>query len=143
MSSRHAAAKPPRLRPCDVVSPRAKPCPLDSPVFPSPGLLSAAGNLLNGECVRVSGKVVYQDVDELLVDIDRGEYVQRVSVRVPEGMFETISPDLQLTLAGRLKVEEDGTYEVRFIPDHGSNRGWWQNLRDNFQALFQALPGSD
>ncbi len=125
----------------DVVSPRAKPCPLDSPVFPSPGLLSAAGSLLNGECVRVSGKVVYQDVDELLVDIDRGEYVQRVTVRVPAKSLKPIPPDHQLTLAGRLEVEEDGTYEVHFIPATGRDRGWWQNLRDNFQALFQGLMG--
>ena len=39
-------------------------------------------------------------------------------------------------MAGRLKVEEDGTYAVHFVPDHGSDRGWWRNLRENLEGLF-------
>ena len=120
----------------DVVSPRVKPCPLDSPGIPPPGPLSVAGDLFREECVRVSGTLVYKDVDTLLLEIDRGEYVQQVSVRVPTGLFEGISLGDQVALGGRLKVEEDGTYEVHFVPDHGSDRGWWRNLRENLEGLF-------
>ena len=120
----------------DVVSPRVKPCPLDSPGIPPPGPLSVAGDLFRDVCVRVSGTVVFQDVDELLVEMDRGEYVQRVSVRGPAEVFKAISPGSVATLAGRLKVEEDGTYAVHFVPDRGSDRGWWRNLRENFEGLF-------
>ena len=120
----------------DVVSPRDKPCPLDSPAIPTPAQISVAGDLFRDECVRISGTVMFQDIDELLVEMDRGEYVQRVSVRGPAEVFEAISPGGVVTLAGRLKVEEDGTYAVHFEPDLGSDRGWWRNLRDNLEGLF-------
>ena len=120
----------------DVVSPRAKPCPLESPGIPPPGLLAVAGDLFRDECVRVSGTVVFQDIDELLLEMDRGEYVQRVSVRGPADVFEATSPGDVVTLAGRLRVEEDGTYAVHFVPDSGSDRGWWRNLRENLEGLF-------
>ncbi len=120
----------------DVVSPRVKPCPLDSPGIPPPGPLSVAGDLYRDECVRVSGTLVHKDIDTLLLEIDRGEYVQQVSVRVPTGLFEGISLGDQVALGGRLKMGEDGTYEVHFVPDHGSDRGWWRNLRENLEGLF-------
>ena len=120
----------------DVVSPRDKPCPLDSPAIPTPAQISVAGDLFRDECVRISGTVMFQDIDELLVEMDRGEYVQRVSVRGPAEVFEAISPGVVVTLAGRLKVEEDGTYAVHFEPDLVSDRGWWRNLRDNLEGLF-------
>ena len=120
----------------DVVPPRVKPCLLDSPQIPPPGPLSVAGDLFRDECVRVSGTVMVQDIDELLVEMNRGEYVQRVSVRGPAEVFEAISPGGVVTLAGRLKVEEDGTYAVHFEPDLGSDRGWLRNLRDNLEGLF-------
>ena len=120
----------------DVVSPRVKPCPLDSPQIPPPAQISVAGDLFRDECVRISGTVMFQDIDELLVEMDRGEYVQRVSVRGPAEVFEAISPGGVVRLAGRLKVEEDGTYAVHFEPDLGSDRGWRRNLRDNLEGLF-------
>ena len=120
----------------DVVSPRDKPCPLDSPAIPTPAQISVAGDLFRDECVRISGTVMFQDIDDLLVEMDRGEYVQRVSVRGPAEVFEAISPGVVVTLAGRLKVEEDGTYAVHFEPDLVSDRGWWRNLRDNLEGLF-------
>ena len=120
----------------DVVSPRAKPCPLESPGIPPPGLLAVAGDLFRDACVRVSGTVVFQDIDELLLEMDRGEYVQRVSVLGPADVFEATSPGDVVTLAGRLRVEEDGTYAVHFVPDSGSDRGWWRNLRENLEGLF-------
>ena len=122
----------------DVVSPRDKPCPLDSPPILAPGPLSVVG-VFNNVCMKVSGTVVYQDADELLVDIDRGEYVQRVSVRGPEGVFEAISPGRGVTLAGRFKEEENGSYAIHFVPDDEPDREWWQNLRDNLEALFDLL----
>ena len=120
----------------DVVSPRVKPCSLDSPGIPTRGQIAAVGDLFLDECVRVSGTVVFQDADELVVEMNRGEYVQRVNVRDPSEVLEAIPLGRVLTLAGRFKVEEDGTYAVHFVPDHGSDRGWWRNLRENLQGLF-------
>ena len=68
--------------------------------------------------------------------MDQGAYVQRVNVRDPSEVLEAIPVGLVVTLAGRLKVEEDGTYAVHFVPDHGSDRGWRRNLRDNLEGLF-------
>ena len=120
----------------DVVSPRAKPCPLDSPGIPSPAQIAVASDLFRDECVRVRGTLVSQDIDELLLEVDRDEYVQRVRVRVPADVFEATSPGDVVTLAGWLRVEEDGTYAVHFVPDSGSDRGWWRNLRENLEGLF-------
>ena len=120
----------------DVVSPRDKPCPLDSPAIPTPAQIAVVGDLFRDECVRVSGTVVFQDPDELVVEMKRGEYVQRVNVRDPSEVLEAIPLGRVMTLAGRLKVEEDGTYAVHFVPDHRSDRGWWRNLRDNLKGLF-------
>ena len=120
----------------DVVSPRDKPCPLDSPAIPTPAQIAVAGDLFRDECVRVSGTAVFQDADELVVEMKRGEYLQRVNVRDPSEVLEAIPLGRVVTLAGRLKVEEDGTYAVHFVPDHGSDRAWWRNLRDNLEGLF-------
>ena len=94
-----------------------------------------AGDLFRNECVRVRGTVVSQDSDELVLQVDRDEYVQRVNVRDPSEVLEAIPLGRVVTLAGWLKVEEDGTYEVHFVPDR-ANRGWWRNLRENFEGLF-------
>ena len=120
----------------DVVSPRDKPCPLDSPPIPTPAQIAVAGDLFRDGCVRVSGTAVFQDADELVVEMKRGEYVQRVNVRDPSEVLEAVPLGRVVTLAGRLKVEEDGTYAVHFVPDHGSDRAWWRNLRENLEGLF-------
>ena len=120
----------------DVVSPRVKPCSLESPGIPTPAQIAVVGDLFRDECVKVSGTVVFQDADELVVEMNRGEYVQRVNVHDPSEILEAIPPGRVVTLAGRLKVDEDGTYAVHFVPDHGSDRGWWRNLRENLQGLF-------
>ena len=120
----------------DVVSPRDKPCPLESPAVPTPAQIAVVGDLFRDECVRVSGTVVFQDADELVVEMKRGEYVQRVNVRDPSEVLEAIPLGRVVTLAGRLKVEEDGTYAVHFVPDHRSDRGWWRILQDNLKGLF-------
>ena len=120
----------------DVVSPRDKACSLDSLPIPTPAQIAVAGDLFRDECVRVSGTVVFQDADTLALEIDRGDYVQRVNVRVPTGLFEEISLGKQLALGGWLKVGEDGTYDVHFVPDRGSDRGWRRNLLENLAGLF-------
>ncbi len=120
----------------DVVSPRDKPCPLDSPPIPTPAQIVVAGDLFRDECVRVRGTLVSKEVNMLVLEIDRGEYVQQVTVRVPIGPFEEVTLGKRLTLGGWLRVGDDGTYTVHFVPDRGSDRGWWRNLRENFQALF-------
>ncbi len=120
----------------DVVSPREKPCPLNSPPIPTPAQIAVVGDLFRDGCVMVRGTLVSKEIDMLVLEIDRGDYVQQVIVRVPIGPFEEISLGKRLALGGRLKVEEDGTYWVHFVPDRGSDRGWWQNLRENVQGLF-------
>ena len=120
----------------DVVSPRDKPCPLESPVIPTPAQIASAGDLFRDGCVRVRGTAVFQDADELVLEMERNEFVQRVSVRDPSEVLEAIPLGRVVTLAGRLKVEEDGTYAVHFIPDYASDRGWWRNLQENLEGLF-------
>ena len=120
----------------DVVSPRDKPCPLNSPPIPTPAQIAVAGDLFRDGCVRVHGTAVFQDADELVLEMERNEFVQRVSVRDPSEVLEAIPLGRVVTLAGRLKVEEDGTYAVHFIPDYVSDRGWWRNLQENLQGLF-------
>lgn len=120
----------------DVVSPRVKPCPLNSPWILTPAQIASLSDLIRDECVRVRGVIVFQDADELVVEMNRGEFVQRVNVRDSSGILETIPPGRVVTLAGRFKVEENGTYAVHFVPDDGSDREWWQNLRDDLEWLF-------
>ncbi|MYH40224.1 MAG: DUF2207 domain-containing protein [Chloroflexi bacterium] len=120
----------------DVVSPREKPCPLDSPPIPTPAQIAVAGDLFRDQCVAVRGTLVSRGSGELLLEVERGEYVQGVIVRDLAAVLDAIAPGRVVTLGGWLRVEEDGTYAVDFIPDRGSDRWWWQNLRDNLEALF-------
>ena len=120
----------------DVVSPRAKPCPLDSIPIPTAPQIAVAGDLFRDECVRVRGTLVSRDADELVLEMDRGEFLQRVTVHDPSEVLGALRLGGVVTLAGWLRVEEDGTYAVEFIPDRGSDREWWRNLRENLEALF-------
>ena len=120
----------------DVVSPRDKPCPLTSPAIPTSAQIATAGDLFRDECVRVRGTIVSQDPGELVVEMDRGEYVQRVNVRDPAEALQAIPLGRVVTLAGWLRVEENGTYVVHFVPDFGSDREWWRNLLENLEGLF-------
>ena len=120
----------------DVVSPREKPCPLNSPPIPTPAQIASIGDLFRDQCVRVRGTAVFQDGGELVLEVDRDEYVQPVSVRDPSEALNALPPGRVITLAGRLIVEEEGTYAVHFIPDRGSDREWWRNLLENLEALF-------
>ena len=79
------------------------------------------------ECVSVAGDVVSHDVGELVVEVDRGEYVQWVRVRGPAEVFEQVSVGRRVQVAGRIGEHEDGGYVVRY----GVDRGWWGNLREN------------
>ena len=116
----------------DIISPRDKPCPLNSLTIPTAAQIAVAGDLFRDVCVKVSGAVIFQDIDELIIEMDRGDYTQQVNVHHPSGLFKTpVPPGVPIALAGWLKVEEDGTYVVHFVPHHESDRGWWQNLREN------------
>ena len=111
----------------NLASPAVEPCTADSPGIPPPGLLGAGLDLFLDECVSVAGDVVSRDIGELVVEIDRGEYVQRVRVRGPADAFEQVSVGERVHVAGRIGEHEDGGYVVR----HGVDRGWWGNLRKN------------
>ena len=111
----------------NLASPAVEPCTADSPGIPPPGLLGAGLDLFLNECVSVAGDVVSRDIGELVVEIDRGEYVQRVRVRGPADAFEQVSVGERVHVAGRVGEHEDGGYVVR----HGVDRGWWGNLRKN------------
>ncbi len=120
----------------DVVSPREKPCPLDSPPILTPAQIVTLSDLVRDECVRVGGTIVLKGVGELVIEMDRGEFVQHVTVLDPSDDLVAIPQGRAITLAGWLRVEEDGTYVVHFVPDRGADREWWRNLRDNLEALF-------
>ena len=111
----------------NLVSPAVDPCPADSPTIPTPGLLGVALDVFLDECVSVAGEVVWLDVGELVVEMDRGEYVQRVRVRGPAEVFERVSLGGRVQVTGRIREHEDGGYVVH----HGVDRGWWGNLREN------------
>ena len=111
----------------NLVSPAVDPCPADSPTIPPPGLLGVALDVFLDECVSVAGEVVWLDVGELVVEMDRGEYVQRVRVRGPAEVFERVSLGGRVQVTGRIREHEDGGYVVH----HGVDRGWWGNLREN------------
>ena len=120
----------------DVVSPRDKPCPLESPPIPTPAQIAVAGDLFRDQCVRVRGTVVFQGAEELVLEMNRAEIVQRVTVRDPQQVLEAVPLGRVLTLAGWLRVEENGAYAVHFIPERKSDRGWWRNLQENLEGLF-------
>ena len=112
----------------NLVSPAVDPCPADSPRIPPHGQLLAILDLLLDECVSVAGEVVRIDVGELVVEIDRGEYLQRVRVRGPTEVLERVPLGQHVKVEGRIGEHEDGGYMVHF----GEDRGWWGNLRENF-----------
>ena len=120
----------------DVVSPREKPCPLDSPPILTPAQIASLSDLVRDQCVQVRGTIVLKDVGELVIEMDRGEFVQRVTVLDPSDDLAPIPQGRAITLAGWLRVEDDGSYTVHFIPDRGMDREWWRNLRENLEALF-------
>ena len=79
------------------------------------------------ECVSVDGEVVSQDVGELVVEVDRGDYVQWVLVRGPEDVLQRAFVGGWVQVAGRIGEDEEAGYVVRY----GVDRGWWGNLREN------------
>ncbi|MCY3911813.1 MAG: DUF2207 domain-containing protein [Chloroflexi bacterium] len=123
----------------DVLSPRVKPCPLNSPPIPTPAQIAVAGDLFRDGCVSVRGTVVSKGIDELVMEIDRDEYVQRVNVRDPWEALSGIPEGRVVALAGWLRVEEDGAYAVHFVAARGSDREWWRNLLENIEGLFEEI----
>ena len=118
----------------NLVSPAVEPCPANSPTIPPPGPLLVVFDVFRDECVSVAGEVVSQDVGELVVEIDRGEYVQRVRILGPAEVFEQASVGRRVIVTGRVREHEDGGYVIRY----GVDRGWWGNLRENIPGDFLA-----
>ena len=116
----------------NLVSPAVEPCPANSPTIPPPGPLLVVFDVFRDECVSVAGEVVSHDVGELVVEIDRGEYVQRVRVLGPAEVFEQASVGRRVIVTGRVGEHEDGGYVIRY----GVDRGWWGNLRENIPGDF-------
>ena len=77
--------------------------------------------------MSVAGEVVLHDVGEIVVKMDRGEYMQWVRVRGPAEVFEQVSVGERIRIAGRIGEHEDGGHVVHY----GVDRGWWGNLREN------------
>ena len=76
----------------NLISPAVDPCPANSPRIPPPGLLLAVFDVFRDECVSVAGEVVSHDGGELVVEVDRGEYVQWVRVNVDQRTFSSGFP---------------------------------------------------
>ena len=111
----------------NLTSPAVDPCPTNSPDIPPPGPMLAVLDVFLDECVSVDGDVVSRAAGELVVEIDRGEYVQHVRVRGPAEVFEQVPLPGRVRAAGRIREDEDWGYVVH----HGVDRGWWGNLREN------------
>ena len=111
----------------NLVSPAVEPCPANSPTIPPPGPLLVLLDVILDECVSVDGEVVSQGVGELVVEMDRGDYVQWVLVRGPEDVFEGVFVGERVHMAGRIGEDEEAGYVVHY----GIDRGWWGNLREN------------
>ena len=118
----------------NLVSPAVDPCPSYSSAIPTSAQLHGLLDLYLDECVSVAGEVVSRDVGELVVAMDRGEFVQQVRVRGPADIFEQVPVGERVRVAGRVGVHEDGGHVVRF----GVDRGWWGNLRENLPGDFLA-----
>ena len=111
----------------NLVSPAVEPCPESSPTIPPPGPLLVVLDVYLDECVSVDGEVVSQDVGELVVEVDRGDYVQWVLVRGPEDVLQRAFVGGWVQVAGRIGEDEEAGYVVHY----GLDRGWWGNLREN------------
>ena len=110
----------------NLTSPAVDPCPTNSPDIPPPGQMLAILDVFLDECVSVTGDVVSRDAGELVMEMDRGEYVQHVRVRGPAEVFEQV-PLGRIQVAGRIREDEEWGYVVHY----GVDRGWWGNLREN------------
>ena len=118
----------------NLASPAVETCPANSPMIPPPGLLGAAVVAFEDECTSVIGEVASVDADELVVKVDRGEYVQWVGVIGPAEVLEQVPVGRRVHVAGRIREHEERGYAVHY----GVDRGWWGNFRDNFPEGFLA-----
>ncbi len=118
----------------NLASPAVEPCPAASPPIMHHGQLFTLLDLMVDECVSVAGEVASRDVGQLMVDMDRGDYVQRVMVIGPPEVLDQFTVGGQVYVAGRIRKHEDWGYAVH----HGVDRGWWGNLRENLPGDFLA-----
>ena len=88
--------------------------------------------LMVDECVSVAGEVLSREVGQFVVEVDRGDYMQRVRVIGTAEVLEQVTVGGQVRVAGRIREHSDGGYMVH----HGVDRGWWGNLRENLPGGF-------
>ena len=74
------------------------------------------------------------DADELVVKVDRGEYVQWVGIIGPAEVLEQAPVGGRIHVSGRIREHEEWGYAVYY----GVDRGWWGNFRENFPGNFLA-----
>ena len=111
----------------NLTSPAVEPCPTNSPTILTRPQIFALLDAVVDQCTSVTGEVVSRDAGEMVVEINRGEYVQHVRVRGPAGVFEQVPLPGRVRLAGRIREDEEWGYVVQY----GVDRGWWGNLREN------------
>ncbi len=119
----------------NLVSPAVEPCPVDSPGIPHHGQLLTLLDLFQDQCVSVVGGVVSREMGELVVEVDRGDYVQWVRVIIGAEVYEQVALGDRIRISGRIGEHEEGGYVVQ----HGLDRGWWGNLRENLPGDFLTL----
>ena len=111
----------------NLVSPAVKPCPSNSPMILTSAQIIVLMDLVVDECTSVVGEVVSRESGELVVEVDRGEYVQAVKVIGPPDVLEQAPLGVQIRLAGWIREDAEWGYVVQY----GVDRGWWGNLREN------------
>ena len=116
----------------NLVSPAVKPCPTNSPMILTPAQIVVLMDLVVNECTSVVGEVVWRENGELVVEVDRGEYVQSVKVIGPPDVLEQAPFGIQVHIAGWIREDADWGYVVQY----GVDRGWWGNLRENLPGDF-------
>lgn len=118
----------------NMVQPAVKPCPSNSPMILTPAQMVVLMDLVVNECTSVVGEVVSRDRGELVVEMDRGEYVQSVKVIGPPDVLKEAPLGVQIRLAGWIREDAEWGYAVQI----GVDRGWWGNFRENLPGDFLA-----
>ena len=118
----------------NLASPAVEPCLADSPPIIHHGQLFTLLDLMVDECVSVVGEAASREDGQIVVVVDRGDYLQPVGVIGPPEVLEQVTVGGQVRVAGRIRKHEDWGYAVH----HGVDRGWWGNLRENFPGDFLA-----
>ena len=101
----------------NLVSPAVEPCPADSPPIMHHGQLLTLLDLMVDECVSVAGEAASREDGQLLVVVDRGDYLQPVRVIVPPEALEPVAVGGPVRVAGR--IQEARGRRIRGVPRDG------------------------